>query len=229
MLLRWLGMHQFWVPAQLLSAVPHLMHVCANRSAQLPSPAAPAACSCMFVEKALALQAAGAVAMVVVNSEAGELMAMGTDAQGSQTAIPAVMLSGADGGVLLQHLMGGGGSGNSSSGKAGGSSGGINGSDGDNAIADSSRVRLRLYADALPGGPASSEQQQCGVEAGASTAAADKSGPRRQQVELLMSQEAQLWLFKRVAETSSDPSAAFALILQQIQEHFLQQAFRKEP
>lgn len=224
------------VSAQLQFMVPNSMHVSASSSAQLPSPAAPAACSCMFVEKALALQAAGAVVMVVVNSEAGELMAMGTDSQGSQTAIPAVMLSGADGGMLLQQLMGSGGIGTSSggigtssSGKAGGSSGSISSGDGDIATADSSRVRLRLYADALPGGPAGSEQQQCGAEAAASTAAADKSGPRRQQVELLMSQEAQLWLFKRVAETSSDPSAAFALILQQIQEHFLQQTFRKEP
>ncbi len=193
-------------------------------------------CSCMFVDKALALQVAGAVAMVVVNSEAGELMAMGTDAQGTQTAIPAVMLSGADGGMLLQELLGSGGGGSSGSGKEGSSSssssggGGGKGSSQDSSSGvssgtdGSSRIRLRLYADALPGGPDSGEQQ-----CGAGTAEADKAGPRRQQVELLMSQEAQTWLFKKVAETSADPSAAFALILQQIQEHFLQQALRNEP
>ena len=173
--------------------------------------------------------------MVVVNSEAGELMAMGTDSQGTQTAIPAVMLSGADGGMLLQELLGSGGGGSSSSsGKEGSrsSSGGGGGkgtsqdssSGGSSCTAGSSRIRLRLYADALPGGPDSGEQQ-----CGAGTTAADKAGPRRQQVELLMSQEAQTWLFKKVAETSADPSAAFALILQQIQEHFLQQALRNEP
>lgn len=194
----------------------------------------------MFVDKALALQAAGAVAMVVVNSEAGELMAMGTDAQGSQTAIPAVMLNGADGGTLLQELMGGGsdgsggkgGGGGGSSSKGGSAESSGNGGSGggsSGAPGSSSRVRLRLFADALPGGPGSGEEQQCGSEAAASAAAAEKSGPRRQQVELLMSQEAQMWLFKRVAESSSDPSAAFARILQQIQEHFLQQALREKP
>ena len=61
----------------------------------------------MFVEKALRLQMAGAVGMLVVNSAGVDLLPMGTDTQGTQTAIPAVMLSAADGGALLGALHGG--------------------------------------------------------------------------------------------------------------------------
>lgn len=183
----------------------------------------------MFVDKAVQLQAAGAVGMVVVNSDSSELMAMGTDAQGTQTAIPAVLLTGADGGVLLNALLSGGAGGSS-----GGSSEKSSSSDGSSGNTGS-RVRLRLHVaplgdgqeGAADGGECTASEpaggEQCSGEASATTAPAGVLGPQRQQIELLMSPAAQMWLFKRVADGSADPSAAFSGILQQIQEHFLTQ------
>ena len=58
----------------------------------------------MFVEKALRAQQAGAVGVVVLNTDASLLMPMGSDQQGSQTDAPAVLIAGDDGGALLKAL-----------------------------------------------------------------------------------------------------------------------------
>jgi shikimate 5-dehydrogenase len=149
----------------------------------------------MFVHKAAAAQAAGAVGVVVVNSEPA-LMAMGTDESGSQADIPAVLLPSRQGGVLLAALHGGGGGG-------GGGAGG-------------SGVRLRLYAPR----EAAAAAERCEAAAGGGLPGGGGGEARAQQVQLLMSPQAQLWLFNRVAAGGSDPGATFARLLSQVQHHF---------
>jgi extracellular elastinolytic metalloproteinase len=62
--------------------------------------------SCLFVEKVLALQAQGAVAVVVVNNVAGAPITMGGTDPGNIT-IPAVMISMADGQIIKDALLNG--------------------------------------------------------------------------------------------------------------------------
>lgn len=186
----------------------------------------------MFISKVLAAEAAGAVGVVVVNSAAAELVPMGTDPQGTQTLIPAVLVPGETGSQLLKAL-----------GQGGGGSGGGQG------------VRLRLSFPDGNAGPvaasaaAAAQQQQKhekqaqraaqaaaqaqhrvhaqqAAAAGGAPAGGDPAagGGKPQQVELLMSAGAQVWLFNKVAAGNpADPSAAFQRILAQLQSHFVQQ------
>ncbi|KAL4855837.1 Alpha-mannosidase I [Chlorella vulgaris] len=183
---------------------------------------------CLFIQKALAAQQAGAVAVVVVNTD-DQLMAMGTDEHGSQTDIPAVMLSAADGGALLAALVapdatsnGNGSSSGSNSGTSSGSSG-----SGDSSGSPQGSVRLRLFSsrEAVAAGVPS---DRCAAAAGGGGAQAQQAQQQAQQqqqqlqhqVELLMSPQAQAWLFSRMAAGGKDPNKALAQILGQLQAHF---------
>lgn len=153
----------------------------------------------MFVEKVLAAQAAGALAAVVVNTDAGELMSMGTDQKGTQSDIPAVLVSGDTGAQLLQALREAAAPGGASS---------------------AGSVRVRLHGpgrQARSGGGAAQPQH-------AAQQGQQQAQQGQQQVELLLSQRAQVWLFNKVAASgATDTSAAFARILAQLQAHFAQQ------
>lgn len=181
-------------PAQYrLTARPRRPPACAT-----PPPPAPYG-SCMFVQKVLAVQAAGAVAAVVVNTDSDELMSMGTDQKGSQSDIPAVLVPGRTGVQLLSAL--GYGTTPAGVGPAGDGS-----------------ARLRLYGtDQGASGDGSAHAQH------AEQQQTQQGRQQQQQVELLMSQHAQVWLFNKVAASGgADPSAAFSRILAQLQAHFAQ-------
>ena len=64
--------------------------------------------ACEFGVKALAAENEGAVAVIVVNNQPGDPIAMGGGAVGDQVTIPAVMVSDADGEAIITELAGGG-------------------------------------------------------------------------------------------------------------------------
>lgn len=147
--------------------------------------------------------------VVVVNTHPTELMGMGTDAQGTQSDIPAVLVNGADGQGLLQELL---------------APSSVDGTGG-------SALRLRLSAaagQAAPGGAGTSATAgagaggQCGVEA------QQQQAKRAQQVELLMSARAQHWLFHRLAADNRNANAALKRVLAQLQAHFVAQAQQQD-
>ena len=164
----------------------------------------------MFVDKALRAQQAGAVGVVVINTDTSHLMSMGSDQLGSQTDAPAVLIGLDDGGALLNAL--------------------------DAAQEAGSGVRVRLFAPPLHAAGSSAgsssaqqqpqprRQQQQQQQQQQHTQQKQPKAPV-QQAELLMSPHAQLWLFNKVAGTGADPSTAFEKILKQIQAHFA----KKEP
>ncbi|KAL4439416.1 hypothetical protein ABPG77_008745 [Micractinium sp. CCAP 211/92] len=155
--------------------------------------------SCMFVNKVLAVQAAGAVAAVVVNTEAQGLMSMGTDHKGTQSSIPAVLVSGHTGAQLLRALEEPLGS--ESVGSEGAGS-----------------VHLRLH------GPGQHAHAGGAARPQHATHEAQQAQQAQQQVELLLSHRAQVWLFNKVASSgAADTNAAFARILEQLQAHFTKQ------
>lgn len=73
-------------------------------------------------------------------------------------------------------------------------------------------------ADGRTGG-GSGSSAQCGAGGGGGAG----GGPKLQQVELLMSTQAQHWLFHRLAAANRDPSAALQMVLAQLQAHFVEQ------
>lgn len=85
-------------------------------------------------------------------------------------------------------------------------------------------MRLRLFSP-REAAAAAAAHDRCAA-AGGLRAGRGPAGGRgaaqavQQQVELVMSPQAQLWLFNKVAANSKDPSAAFSKILGQIQAHF---------
>jgi hypothetical protein len=152
----------------------------------------------MFVEKALRAQQAGAMGVVVINTDTSHLMSMGSDQMSSQTNAPAVLIGADDGGALLKAL--------------------------DTAQEAGGGVRLRLFAPPLQaaGSSASGSSAQQQPHPRRQQQQQQAKVPV-QQAELLMSPHAQLWLFNKVAGTGADPSTAFEKILEQIQAYFAKQ------